>query len=100
MMNLNEFEKAQMKMMEHDDLDKFMTMINKNKPSVLQVMKDEIAEDESNHFLVENRKLREILQEIINTMDNGWHSTLDCFIEGRNETCPLCKIVRKAEEYL
>ena len=60
--NLNAFNKTQMKIMEHDDLDKFMNMINKNKPSALQVMKDEIAEDENNHFIVENRKLKELLK--------------------------------------
>ena len=43
-----------MKMMEHDDLDKFMTILNKNRPSVLQVMKEEIADDETNHFIIEN----------------------------------------------
>ena len=52
-----------MKMMEHDDLDKFMTILNKNRPSVLQVMQEEIADDETNFFIVENRKLRELLMK-------------------------------------
>ena len=56
------WDNISMKMMEHDDLDKFMTILNKNRPSVLQVMKEEIADDETNFFIVENRKLREYLQ--------------------------------------
>ena len=58
----DEFNRIQMKIMGRDDLDEFMSMVNRNK-SVLQVMREEIADDETNFFIVENRKLRELLMK-------------------------------------
>ena len=61
----NEFDKVQLNIMDRDDLDKFVRLFKEGKGSAIQVMKDEIAEDENNHFIVENRKLRETLQECL-----------------------------------
>ena len=51
-----------MKIMSDDDADRFVKLLKESKP-ILQVMKDEIADDETNFFIVENRKLRELLMK-------------------------------------
>ena len=62
------FEKIQNKIMNdtyYPEFDKLAEYFGGKNKSVVQVMKDEIADDENNHFIVENRNLKEYLQQCL-----------------------------------
>ena len=63
-----EFAKIQNKIMNNTIDDPRLTRLTqsiKEKQSVLQVIKNEIADDENNHFIVENVKLRKALEKCL-----------------------------------
>jgi hypothetical protein len=45
------------------DFNKMADFFDKTNKSIIRVMKDEIADDEMNFFIIENRKLRETLKK-------------------------------------
>jgi hypothetical protein len=75
------WDKISSKIMDRDALDKFVRLFKEGKGSAIQVMKDEIANDENNHFIVENRRLRELLMDCKLWMDDIHIVSVDNLLE-------------------
>ena len=80
---------------DYPDFNKAAEFFDKINKSTIQVMKDEIKDDENNHFIVENAQLKELLKRC-----------LEHFQDERFEKMPeedfveRCDIMREIEEKL